>query len=99
MEKHERKLSDLLDDIGRASETLEKAKYAADKIASYFGVILNRDNEGLILDAFDTQRTASGILEDYLINLKEIIQSTEKVVEELHQETKSRPEVQHNEKN
>lgn len=99
MEKHERKLSDLLDDIGRASETLEKAKYAADRIASYFSVFLSDDNEGLILYNFDAQRTASGILEDYLIELKEIMQSTEKVVEELHQEAKSRQKEQHNEKN
>lgn len=95
MEKHEKKLSDLLDDIGRASEALEKAKYVADRIASYFSVVLSDDNEGLILYNFDEQRAASNILEDYLIKLKEIIQSTEKVVEELHQEAKSRPESQH----
>ncbi len=99
MENNERKLSNLLDDIGRASETLNKAKYAADKIANYFGVILSSGNEGLILSTFDTQRTASNILEDYLCELKEIIQSTEKVVEELHQEAKSRLEEQDNEKN
>ena len=71
--------------------TLEKVKYVADEIANYFSVTLNNDNEGLILYEFNTQRTASYILEDYLNNLKEIIQSTEKVVEELHQETKSSP--------
>ena len=92
MGNNERKLSDLLDDIGHAAETLEKAKYVADKIANYFDIILSSDNKGLILSAFNTQRTASNILEDYLCNLKEIIQTAEKVVDELHQEAKSRME-------
>lgn len=100
MENYEGKLLDLLDDVGRASETLKKAKYAADKIANYFGVTLvSEKEEAMILYEFATQRTASNILEDYLIKLKEIIQSTEKVVEELHQEARSRLEGQDNEKN
>lgn len=96
MENYERKLLCLLDGIGSTSETLEKAKYITDQIANYFDIVLSSDTEGLILYNFNAQRVASNILEDYLSKLKEIIQSTEQIAEELHQEAISHLEKQHN---
>ena len=97
MENLERKLSDLLDDIGCASEVLEKAKYIADQITDYFSIILSRDNEGLVLYHFNSQKTATNILNDYLCKLKEGMEGINETVNKLYKK-QPLPEVQHNEK-
>lgn len=92
-EARKKKLFNLRDDVGGALTSLEKARYAAETIGYYFAsTIETEEDKQIALYCFDTHRTVSDILSDYLFELQEAMQSVHSLVNDLF-----RSEVKDNE--
>ena len=92
-EARKQKLFNLRDDVGGALTSLEKARYAAETIGYYFASTIETEEEQkTALYFFDTHRTVSDILSDYLLELQEAMRSVHNIVNDLF-----RSEVKDNE--